>query len=122
MSQFRKLMASNHVQNFDALLAEGLQEWRGRDGSNTLACDVEDVVLSFLHAVHVLLEADLLITRLGGVEAQELCNLGAVGGVFMHPQLQTLSKCLVELLVIILQGFKWPKAELLTQQQTVYST
>mmetsp|Transcript_36757 Transcript_36757/g.79203 ORF Transcript_36757/g.79203 Transcript_36757/m.79203 type:complete len:528 (+) Transcript_36757:116-1699(+) len=92
----------HHVQDFDALLAQCLQEWRGRDGSDTLAGDVEDVVLSFLHAIHVLLEADLLITRLGGVEAQELCNLGAVGGVFMHPELQALAECLVELLVIIL--------------------
>ena len=99
-------MASNHVQNLDALLAEGLQEWRGRDGSNTLAGDVEDVVLSFLHAIHVLLEADLLITRLGGVEAQELCNLGAVGGIFMHPKLQALAKCFVKFLVVILQAFK----------------
>mmetsp|Transcript_50154 Transcript_50154/g.82618 ORF Transcript_50154/g.82618 Transcript_50154/m.82618 type:complete len:468 (+) Transcript_50154:273-1676(+) len=92
----------DHVQNFDALLAESLQEWRGRDSSNTLAGDVENVVLSFLHAVNILLEADLLITRLGGVEAQELCNLGAVGGVFMHPELQALAERLVKLLVIIL--------------------
>ena len=99
-------MTSNHVQHFDSLLAEGLQEWRGRHCSNAFASDVEDVVLSFLHAVHVLLQADLLIARLGGVEAKELCNLGAVGGIFMHPKLQALAKCFLKFLVVILQAFK----------------
>ena len=90
------------VQDFDALLAQCLQEWRGRDCSDALTCDVKDVVLSFLHAVHILLEANLLVARLGGVESQELRNLGAIGAVLMHTKLQAFAKCFVELLVIIL--------------------
>eukprot|EP00438_Fugacium_kawagutii_P014462 Skav223509 [mRNA] locus=scaffold1160:207113:215164:+ [translate_table: standard] len=91
-----------HVQHLDALLTECLQEWRGRDCCNALARDVEDVVLPLLHAVNILLQADLLVARFGGVEAKELGNLGAVGGVFMHPKLQALAKSLVELLVVVL--------------------
>ena len=106
MSQLVKRMTSNHVQHFDSLLAEGLQEWRGRHCSNAFASDVENVVLSFLHAVDILLQTDLLIARLGGVEAKELCNLRAVGGIFMHPELQALSKCFVKFLVVILQVLK----------------
>ena len=58
-----------------------------------------------LHAVHILLEANLLITRLRGVEAKELCDLGAIGGVLMHTKLQAFAKGFVELLVVILSGF-----------------
>ena len=58
-----------------------------------------------LHAVHILLEANLLITRLRGVEAKELCDLGAIGGVLMHTKLQAFAEGFVELLVVILSGF-----------------
>ena len=52
----------DHVEHLDALLAEGLQEGGGRDSGDALTRDVEDVVLAFLHAVHVLLQADLLVS------------------------------------------------------------
>mmetsp|Transcript_77935 Transcript_77935/g.170723 ORF Transcript_77935/g.170723 Transcript_77935/m.170723 type:complete len:651 (-) Transcript_77935:325-2277(-) len=92
----------DHVQDLEALLAEGLQEGGGSDSGDALASDVVDVVLALLHAVDVLLQADLLIARLGGVPPQELGDLGAVGGVLVHAQLQALAELLVEFLVVVL--------------------
>jgi len=43
--------------------------------SNALTSDVVNVVLALLHTIDVLLEADQLITRLGGLVAEELCDL-----------------------------------------------
>ena len=54
-------------------------------------------ILALLHAVHVLLQADLLIARLGGVVAKQLRNLGAVGRVLVDAQLQALAELLIEL-------------------------
>merc|ERR1719454_2568485 len=68
----------NHVKHLETLLAEGLDEWRGGDSGNTLTSDVIDVGLTLLHAVNILLQADLLVTRFGGVVAHELSNLGTV--------------------------------------------
>ena len=68
---------------------------------NALTCDVVDVIVGLLHAVYVLLEADLLITRLGGVVAHELCKLGAVGRIFMDSQFYVLGDLLVEPLLVI---------------------
>jgi len=45
---------------------------------DAITCNEVDVIPAFLHAVYVLLEVDLLIARLGGVLAHELCNLGEV--------------------------------------------
>lgn len=36
------------------------------------------------------------LTRLGGVVAEQLCQLGAVGAVLVHSQLQVLAKGLHE--------------------------
>ncbi len=52
---------------------------------DALTCNEVDVILALLHAVYVLLEADLLITRLGGVLAHELCNLGEVVRILRIP-------------------------------------
>ena len=49
----------DHVEHLDTLLAKGLQE--GRDSGDALPGDVEDVILAFLHAVHVL--RDLLVSQ-----------------------------------------------------------
>ena len=38
----------NHVQHLNALLAQRLEEWRGRHPGNALAGDVEDVILTLL--------------------------------------------------------------------------
>ena len=52
---------------------------------DALTCNEVDVILALFHAVYVLLEADLLITRPGGVLAHELCNLGEVGRILGIP-------------------------------------
>ena len=57
-----------------------------------------DVVLSLLHAVHVFLEGDALITSLGCLVAQELSNLDTVGGVLVDAKLDALAELLIELL------------------------
>merc|ERR1719283_816184 len=36
----------NHVEHLQALLAQSLQEWRGRHCSDALTCDVVDIVLA----------------------------------------------------------------------------
>merc|ERR1711988_182208 len=91
----------NHVQHLDALLAQGLDEWRARDALDALAGDVVDVVLPLLHAVAVLLQADLLVTGLGRLEAEEIRQLRAVRRVLVDAELQVLPELLVELLVIV---------------------
>merc|ERR1719311_1368928 len=49
----------------------------------------------------VLLQADRLVTGLGRLEAEEIRQLRAVGGVLMDAELQVLPKLLVEFLVIV---------------------
>merc|ERR1719232_1867273 len=91
----------HHVEHLQTLLAKALQEGRGGDSRDAFPCDVEDVILTLLHSVYILLQANLLITRLGCVEAEELGNLSPVCGVFMHAKLEALAKLLVELLVVV---------------------
>merc|ERR1719424_75365 len=90
-----------HVKDLETLLAESLEEWRGGDASDALASDVVNIVLAFLHAVNILLEADLLIARLGGVVTQKFCNLHSVRGILMDAQLDVLGELFIELLVIV---------------------
>merc|ERR1712176_1086539 len=61
----------HHVQNLDSLLPECLEEWRRGDRSNALAGNVIDVVLTFLHPIDILLEADLLVARFRTVISHE---------------------------------------------------
>merc|ERR1719327_1649916 len=92
----------NHVENLETLLAQSLQE-RGRgNGCDALTSDVVDVILALLHAIDILLEADLLITRLRSVVAHELSNFGPVGRVLVNSKLDVLGELLIELLVIVL--------------------
>merc|ERR1719469_387698 len=72
------------------------------DLSNALSCDVVNVILALLHAINILLEADGLVTRLGGLVSEELSNLHPVGGVLVDTELEALAKLLIELLVIVL--------------------
>ena len=71
--------------------------------SDTLARDVFNVMLPFLHAVHVFLEADLFISRFGRVEPQQFSNLKIVNGVLTDPKLHAFDKLFVEHLVVIVQ-------------------
>ena len=70
--------------------------------SNALTSDVVNVVLALLHTIDVLLEADQLITRLGGLVAEELCDLHTVGGILVHTKLEAFTELFVELLVVVL--------------------
>merc|ERR1719316_717229 len=92
----------HHVENLETFLAKSFEEGRGRDCSNALTGDVINVILTFFHAVDILLEADLLIARLGSVVTHEFCNLGTISRILMDAQFDVLRKLLIKLLVIIL--------------------
>jgi len=90
------------VEHFVALLFEGLEEGRLGNGGSALTSDVEDVLLAFLHSGDVLLEGDLILAGFGGVESEQVSNLGPVGGVLVDTELEVLGELLVELLVVFL--------------------
>merc|ERR1712086_1058598 len=92
----------HHVEDLETLLAKGLKEWRRGDASNAFTSDVINVVLSLLHAINILLEANLLIARLGDVIAQELSNLHSVCRILVDAKFDVLRELLVKLLVVIL--------------------
>merc|ERR1719284_474175 len=52
---------------------------------------VVNVILPFLHTINVLLQTDLLITRLRCTEAQQLSNLGSIGRILMDSKFQALA-------------------------------
>merc|ERR1740121_1631565 len=63
---------------------------------------VVDFVLTLLHAVNILLQADHLVSRLRSVIAHQLRDLGTVGGVLVHAQLEAFAELLIELFIIVL--------------------
>ncbi len=67
-----------------------------------LTSDVVDVFLVLLHAGNVFLEGDLVFSRCGSVETDEVSDLLAVGRIFMDSQLQVLAELLVKLLEVLL--------------------
>ncbi|VUC28174.1 unnamed protein product [Clonostachys rosea] len=92
----------NKEQNLEALVLEGVKEGRLDDGLDGLASDVVHVVLVLGHASDVVLERGELITRLGGVEAEELGQDLAVLGVLVDTELQVLGEGAVELVELLL--------------------
>ena len=91
----------DQVEDFVALLSEGLKERGVGDGRSALSGDEEDVLLSFFHAGDVLFKGGLLVAALGGVVPEEVSELGSVGGVLVDPELEVLGELLVELLVVL---------------------
>ncbi|KAI9155186.1 putative sterol O-acyltransferase 2 [Paramyrothecium foliicola] len=89
-------------QDLEALLLEGVKEGRLGDGLDGLASDVVDVLLVLGHASDVVRQGGQLITRLGGVEAEELGQDGAVLGVLVDTELQVLGEGAVELVELLL--------------------
>lgn len=83
-------------KNLEALLLEDLNERRVLGGGEGFSGEVVDRLLDLGHAGDVVLERSLLLQRLGGVEAEELGELLAVGGVLMNTELDVLAKGLVE--------------------------
>ena len=61
------------VQDVPAFLAEDHQEGQRTHLRDAFARDLIDAVRSLLQVAHVLIQADLLVARFGGVEAQQLC-------------------------------------------------
>ena len=88
------------VDHLEILLQELLEERRLLERLARLAREVVDGLLAGLHALHVLLEGDELGGGLGGVEAHEFGEAGAVGRVLDDAQLDRLSVVLPELVVL----------------------
>jgi len=92
----------NEIKNLVSLLLEDLNEWRLGDCLSRLTSDIEDIFLSFLHSLDVILEGDLILTSLGSVESKEISDLLSVSGVFVDTELEVLGELLVEFLVVFL--------------------
>lgn len=90
----------NEVEDLESALSEAFKEGGGSDRGTGLTSDVVDRLLAFLHAGDVVLEGDLVLTRLACVEAEEFGELHAVSSVFMNSKLEVLGKLLVELFVV----------------------
>mmetsp|Transcript_62197 Transcript_62197/g.140124 ORF Transcript_62197/g.140124 Transcript_62197/m.140124 type:complete len:837 (-) Transcript_62197:74-2584(-) len=84
-------------QDLQVLLLEDLQGRRLLHGVDGVAGHVVDALLALLHPVQVLVEADLLVLGLGGGEAEQLGELGAVGVVLVAAHLEVLVELLPEL-------------------------
>mmetsp|Transcript_36274 Transcript_36274/g.82669 ORF Transcript_36274/g.82669 Transcript_36274/m.82669 type:complete len:537 (-) Transcript_36274:669-2279(-) len=91
----------HHQEHLEVALAEGLKEGSVLEGLLGLTGDVVDHLLVLLHARDVVLEGGLVLTGLGGVEAEELGELGAVGGVLVDAELEVLRELLVHGLVVL---------------------
>mmetsp|Transcript_114 Transcript_114/g.211 ORF Transcript_114/g.211 Transcript_114/m.211 type:complete len:422 (+) Transcript_114:1270-2535(+) len=87
-------------QHLDILLLEDLQVGKLQKRVHGLTAEVVDRVLLFRHVVEVGVERDFLALRLGGGEAQQLGDLGAVGVVLVAAHLQVLAELLVEDVVV----------------------
>ncbi|KAI6770984.1 hypothetical protein HG531_009839 [Fusarium graminearum] len=92
----------NEEQNLKALLAESVKEGRLGDSVDGLASDVVHVVLMLGHASDVVGEGGKLITRLGGVESEELGKDGSVLRVLVDTKLEVLGEGAVELVELLL--------------------
>ena len=79
-------------EHFKALLLEDLKERRVLGSGKRLSSEVVDGLLDFGHASDVVLEGGQLVSGLGGMEAEELGQLGAVLSIFMDTQLNVLAE------------------------------
>merc|ERR1719160_1722527 len=91
----------DQVENLISSLLKSLEEWGLGDSGSGLSSDVEDVLLAFLHLAHVVLEGNHLFSRLGGVESQQVSELGSVGGVLVDSEFKVLGELLIEFLVVL---------------------
>ncbi|KAI6776272.1 hypothetical protein HG530_000217 [Fusarium avenaceum] len=89
-------------ENLETLLAESVEEGRLLDSLDRLTSDVVHVVLVLGHASDVVGEGGQLITRLGGVESEELGQDGSVLGVLVDTKLEVLGEGAVELVELLL--------------------
>jgi len=91
----------DQVEDLKATLLKTFHEGGSSNSGLGFTSDVVDALLSLLHASDVVLEGDLVFTRLGGGEAEELSDLGAVCGIFVDTKLKVLGELLVEFLVVL---------------------
>ena len=94
-----------HEQHLQPLAPQLLQERRALHRLARLAGDVVDRLLALLHPRDVVLERRLLLARLGRVVAEQVGELGAVGGVLVDAELEVLGEGVVELGVVVLLSF-----------------
>jgi hypothetical protein len=92
----------NEIENLKSLLFESLHEWGSSNHSFALTSDVIDIFLIFFHSGDVVLEGNLILSRFGSAESEEISNLLSVGGVLMDTEFQVLGELLIELFVVLL--------------------
>lgn len=92
----------NEEENLKVLLLESVKEGRLGHSSEGLAGDVVHVLLVLGHAGDVVSQGGQLITRLGGVEAQQLGKQLAVLRVLVDTELQVLGEGRVEFVELLL--------------------
>ena len=80
----------DEVEDLESLLLETLNERRLSDSGSGLTSDIVDILLSLLHSLDVVLQGDLVLTRLGGMESEEIGDLLSVGGILMDSKLEVL--------------------------------
>lgn len=109
----------NHEEDFEVFLLEDLEEGRVANLGEGFSGEVVDVLLLFGHSGNVIcgrerksdplsktlrkkadqrtLEGGHLLSGLGGVESEELSELGSVLSILVDTELDVLSESLVEL-------------------------
>jgi len=88
------------VEYLKATFLEAFHEWRGSNSGFGFTSDVVDGLLLLFHASNVFFEGDKVLTRLGGVESEELSNFHAGALIFVDSELQVLGELFVEFLVV----------------------
>ena len=91
----------NKEENLEALVLEGVQEGRLLDGVEGLASDVVHLLLVLGHAGDVVGKRGGIVTRLGGLEAEQLGEGSAVLSILVDTELDVLAESAVELVELL---------------------
>src|SRR5271170_506089 len=84
----------------NTFLLEDFKERRGFKRDETLASEIVNGLLRFLHPGDIVGKRSLVISRFCRVETQELGQCVSVLAVFVDTKLEIFGKCLVESCVI----------------------
>merc|ERR1719474_288082 len=85
-----------HVKDFKSSLLDSLNESRVGHRLATLAGDVINLLLVFLHAADIVLQRSLLFARRGRVVSEQLGQLLPVGRVFVNSEFDVFGELLEE--------------------------
>merc|ERR1719474_1898837 len=85
-----------HVKDFESSLLDSLNESRVGHRLATLAGDVINLLLVFLHAADIVLQGSLLFARRGRVVSEQLGQLLPVGRVFVNSEFDVFGELLEE--------------------------